>query len=99
MTRDERDYLNKLSKEVFGSTSHWQKLIKHGERVQRTSTTKKGETISVIRFEYPTVENIKDVLERRSKEINRKNEVTTDASTIELSTGDTSPGDSGGSES
>lgn len=72
MTKLEREHLNKLSKEVLGTSSKWQKLCSHGEQVPVQSKNKKGEDISVTSFTYPTVEEMRVRLECKAVEMARK---------------------------
>lgn len=69
MTRDERLHLNKLSKEIFGKSSAWQKVYNKGEPTKRMSKTKKGEEIEVTYFEHPTITAIKEILEAKAQEM------------------------------
>lgn len=107
MTRDERLHLNKLSKEIFGKSSAWQKVYNKGEPTKRMSKTKKGEEIEVTYFEHPTITAIKEILEAKAqemvlqKELKEKNDAAgqqlkltgTDSGRDERSVADT--GDSG----
>ena|ERR1700687_6177297 len=69
MTKDERMVMNALSKEVYGTTSHWQKVMKYGERIKVMSKNKKGEEIEVGYYQHPTVEELCEGLKRRAKEM------------------------------
>lgn len=69
MTRNEREHLNKLSKEVFGKSSAWQKLYNRGEPTKVKSTFKSGQEIEVTRYEQVPLENIKTILEEKAKEL------------------------------
>lgn len=53
--KDRRMHLNKLSKEVLGSSSKWQKIMMNGERRENT-------------YVYPTLDEVQASLEERARE-------------------------------
>lgn len=53
--KDLRIHLNKLSKEVLGTSSKWQKIMMNGERRENT-------------YVYPTLEEVQASLEQRAIE-------------------------------
>ena len=59
ITKDLRVHLNLLSKELFGTSSKWQKIMERGER--------RGNT-----FVRPTLEEVQASLEERAKELAAK---------------------------
>lgn len=73
ITRQEREHLDKLSKEVFGTSSKWYKLFLAGELVPKKITLKSGREINGQTYSYPTIEQMKQVLELKAKDIAEKN--------------------------
>jgi hypothetical protein len=53
--KDLRIHLNKLSKELLGTSSKWQKVMRDGERRDNT-------------YVYPTLEEVQASLEERARE-------------------------------
>jgi hypothetical protein len=84
--------LNSLSKEVFGKTSTWQKVLK-GQRVEKTNIIS-GKEFKGFEVEYPTIEKIKEVLEERVNAIKAKKEAAS-AKSNATSTQDGSNNESG----
>lgn len=74
MTRDEREHLNKLSLEIFGTKSKWQKILNHGETVDKMFIIG-GKEVKGRTSQYPTVGDIKTVLENRAKELSKEKKV------------------------
>lgn len=80
MTRNERLYLNNLSKTLFGTFSKWQKLIEDGEVKQLIETMEDGTTRSYRGISRYTIDEVKKIMEdlhneeqeRKAKEINEK---------------------------
>lgn len=72
ITRDERLHLNKLSKEVMGSSSKWYKVFMNGEKVPTKIKLKSGIEINGYTLVYPTLEQAKASLEERAKEMAAK---------------------------
>lgn len=78
MTRDEREVMKALSKEVFGTTSRWQKIMRSGEKTKVMSKRREdkgGEEIEVSYYAIPTVEQVKTVLETKAKEMAAEKEL------------------------
>lgn len=73
ITRQEREHLNKLSKEVFGTSSKWYKLFLAGELVPTKITLSTGKEINGQCYVYPTIQKMKEVLELKAKDISEKN--------------------------
>jgi hypothetical protein len=61
MTRKEREEMKALSKEAFGITSRWSKLLKKGKVtvLSETSVGKKGKKVRHAKMEYFTVGSLK----------------------------------------
>jgi hypothetical protein len=67
ITRDERDYLNHLSKKLYGKTSHWQKMLK-GEKAPMEEIMEDGTSRKYVGLHYSTVEEVKKIMEDLVKE-------------------------------
>jgi len=72
ITRDERMHLNKLSKEVMGSSSAWYKVFTRGEKIPTKITLKNKQVIDGYTLAYPTLEQARASLEERAKEMAAK---------------------------
>lgn len=94
ITRKERLYMNELSKQVFGRSSRWEKILRKGERTEIVSKNREDQDVDVIYYERPEFERVKEVLEARAKEIKEKANVGSGQQQSET-TGTTSSGDSG----
>jgi hypothetical protein len=62
MTKNERLELNQLSKEVYGSTSKWQKMVNKGERVPQVEKMEDGTDRKYMGMSYYSVEEIKKTM-------------------------------------
>lgn len=76
MTRNERLALNELSRQTYGKSSHWEKMLKNGEIKTLTRTLDDGTEEKYKGIHYPTVEEvfntIKDLKESQEKEAEQK---------------------------
>lgn len=103
MTKDEREHMNKLSKEVFGSAYKWQKIMRDGERVnimsKRRADKNNGEEVEVGYYAHPTIDELRAGLEKKAKEMvdQKKLQENKNVKSIELPGESTSPA-SGGTE-
>lgn len=86
MTYKERQELNALSKEVYGTTSAWQKRLKgrsvpakdgFGKVIMPKAIGRKGKYIRYTEWYWETVESVKATM-LEIKAINEKNRQATD---------------------
>lgn len=68
MKKDERMYLNELSKKCYGKSSKWQKMVNKGELIPAMSKNKKGEDVKVRVISKYTIEEVKSIMEDLVKE-------------------------------
>jgi len=81
MTKDERLYLNDLSKKLYGKTSHWQKMLK-GDKKPMEEILEDGTSRVYTGLHYSTIEEVKKIMEDLSKEedeLKAKNELEAEA--------------------
>lgn len=62
MTKNERLELNQLSKEVYGTTSKWQKMINKGEIAPQVEKMDDGTERTYMGISYYSVEEIKKTM-------------------------------------
>lgn len=74
MTRLEREKLNALSKQLFGSSSKWQTMLKKGKRVKRDNytyiesyTLEEITTLMETRAALPTTAEIAELIQGVTK--------------------------------
>lgn len=63
MKRDERIYLNDLSKKVYGTSSKWQKLINKGEVAKQKETLEDGTEREYLGISKWNLEDLKKTME------------------------------------
>lgn len=68
MKRQEREYLNQLSKKLYGSSSKWQRMVNKGEKAPMEEIMEDGTSRKYTGIHYQTLEEVKSLMEQLSKE-------------------------------
>jgi hypothetical protein len=68
MKKDERLYLEDLSKKLYGSKSKYLKMVTKGEKAPMEEILEDGTSRKYIGIHYQTLEQVKDLMEELMKE-------------------------------